>query len=121
MFIVDGGAGDDTIEGNGNLQWYYAAPWSVTRTVTEESGAPLYYREYAGVDWEGIAVEQGDDIIYAGSGNDWVFAQGGNDFVDAGIGDDVVFGEGGDKLWGGGGADILLGGAGTDITWRMAA
>ena len=93
-FELDGGAGNDTIEGANNSD--------VLR---------------GGVGNDDIYGFGGDDNIDGGSGDDYVEAGNGNDIVDGGTGADFISGgNGNDELYGGDGIydDILYGDAGND-------
>ncbi|MBA4062360.1 MAG: hypothetical protein C0501_01380 [Isosphaera sp.] len=85
---VDGGLGDDTINGSGQL--------STTVRLILQGGA-------------------GNDTVTGGAGNDTLTGAAGNDTLNGGGGNDTLDGgDGNDSLNGGDGADTLLGGDGND-------
>ncbi len=91
-YIVEGGAGDDLIDG-------------------AYTGDPQGDR----IDANDNATGTNADLVYAGAGNDTVRSGLGNDTVDAGLGNDVVEGGAGDDILNGeAGNDTLSGDAGND-------
>lgn len=91
-FSIDGGAGNDWIEGANNADILMG-----------------------GLGDDSIYGLGGDDSIEGNEGNDWIDAGAGNDCVDGGLGDDTAFGSyGQDELMGGEGNDDLYGGDGND-------
>ena len=106
--VVVGGAGDDTIYGDGDLA-SAALNWTVTRTATDQGSARVFDVTFSGVQTQGLeATASGQaDTIYGGAGADWIFAGAGDDYIDAGSGDDVILGEAG--------SDVIMGGAGDDF------
>ncbi len=139
--VIDGGAGNDWIEGLGgadNLQGGEGDD-----AIDSGVGADLVHGGNGNDDifaghglGDTIFGDDGDDVIYGahegndaingGNGNDRIYGQGGtdvlhgnedDDYVDGGGGTDQVFGDNGnDELVGGGGAgDVLDGGNGDDL------
>ncbi len=92
---MDGGTGDDYLEGSEGNDTLYGGDGNDTLTGN----------------W-------GDDVLYGGDGNDYLAGGGGNDALYAGAGNDTVYGDG--FLDGGDGDDIvsgtgvLKGGSGSD-------
>lgn len=106
--ILVGGPGDDNIFGGANwtaqsFGWFY---W-------EEQAGPdsaVGLRVFQPVAGETNPLDDGADIVYAGSGADWVWGSYGDDVIYAEDGDDKVIGEwGNDSLLGGSGDDALVG------------
>jgi serralysin len=99
---AEGGAGDDTINGN-----------SLANTITGGTGNDEI-SGHEGADF--IGGNKGDDVILGGTGNDTLQAGQGDDIVQGQSGDDsVVGGMGADTLLGGDGNDVVRGGKGNDI------
>ncbi|OUD08734.1 hypothetical protein BVC71_12460 [Marivivens niveibacter] len=139
---IDGGAGNDNIDGAGGNDFLYGGTGDDTITGgdgndsmyggegadTMYGGAGDDYIEYgegADVVYGGDGNDVIDDIggtafltgstIYAGDGNDVAYGTSGNDLIEGGAGNDNLFGEiGDDTMWGGSGTDNLYGGEGTD-------
>ena len=124
-YIVEGGAGDDTINGayTGDPQGDMIddndhSDGSNDDSVTAGAGDDLVY---SGLGDDTVLGEAGNDYVQSGSGNDSVDGGAGNDHVDAGTGDDTVLGGAGrDDLEGEAGADSLSGGDGNDSIWGGA-
>ena len=91
-FNLDGGAGNDFVQGANNADMLYGG-----------DGNDL-------VDGMG-----GDDGLFGGAGHDFVYGGDGNDLAEGGAGNDhVIGGDGDDGLTGGLGDDTLYGNAGND-------
>ena len=108
-----GGAGDDTLIGDGG-----------PNTLTGGHGDDVL-RGRAGRDElrggpgdDRIYGDNGADVIWGGAGADRMWGGKGGDKIYGGPGADRAWGGGGsDEIWGGGGADRLWGGAGPDRVW----
>ena len=93
--MIDGGAGNDTIEGGGG-----------TNTI------------YGGLGNDEIEGGDGNDVIYGGDGNDTIEGGDGNDVIDAGSGNNSVDGgDGNDTITAGSGNDTIDGGDGNDVIY----
>ena len=117
MDVIDGGADDDYIEGNGLADTLYGGDGNDVLLGDDEITPGRYH---------------GNDYLDGGMGNDRLFGNGGTDEIFGGAGDDELIGDdsvtpgqyhgndyldgeaGADKLWGGGGDDELFGGDGND-------
>jgi Ca2+-binding RTX toxin-like protein len=118
-FVLDGGAGDDYVEGANNAD-----------ILTGGSGNDKVIGN--GGD-DNISGGTGNDKLYGGDGNDLIdggddsdYVEGGNgnDGITGGLGNEVLYGnagndnldggDGNDQLWGGDGNDWSAGGAGDD-------
>ena len=120
--LLIAGAGDDDILGDtgyapaniveanprfsaSGTDWYHISAEVFTWSVTDVGGA----RFFSGAQSEGLPVNGGADVIYAGAGNDYAWG---------GIGNDVIFGEkGSDRLNGNSGHDVIVGGVGDDFLY----
>jgi Ca2+-binding RTX toxin-like protein len=97
---IFGGIGNDYINGEGSLWWYYGFGGDY---IDGEDGR------------DRISGDDGDDEIHGGAGNDRLDGGGGNDSLYGEEGNDVLYGgDGDDFLDGGDGNDTLDGGPGTD-------
>ena len=142
--FIEGGLGDDSLDGGGgnDVAFYEAGSFNeFTITYNADGSATVTHATYGTdqlVNFEFIQIAdqiytltppvslreisdfyEGSGIsefIYALGGNDFVLGLGGNDFIDGGLGNDELYGgEGNDTLIGGGGSDVLDGGDGYDI------
>ena len=118
-YIVEGGAGDDLIDGT-----YAGDPQgdmidaqdnlgsNNDDVVTAGAGNDSVY---SGAGDDSVLGEAGNDYIYAGTGNDTVSGGDGADYAEGGMGDDDLSGDlGSDTLYGGLGNDTVTGGLGND-------
>lgn len=102
--VIDGGAGDDNIYGNGGDD-----------VITDNSGNNTVF---GGDGDDHITTGNGTDVLHGGNGNDGFWAGGGNDTIYGGDGND--YGDGGagcDTFFGGAGDDSFSGGAGNDMLY----
>lgn len=100
--IIDGGAGNDTIYGEGGDD-VIRGGWGKDRL-------------YGGDGNDNISDLEGDDLIRGGSGNDTINAGIGADLVFGEDGDDIILlGDGADQGFGGRGRDTISGDLGDDI------
>ncbi len=100
--FIDGGAGDDFLEGSRGDDEFIGGPGDDTL--------------------EGFS---GDDTLIGGEGDDRIIGSTGNDFLSGGEGSDTVFGGSGaevilggeenDAISGGSGSDLIFGGVGSDF------
>jgi Ca2+-binding RTX toxin-like protein len=110
---LDGGNGDDAINGKGCVNG--------KNTIIGGSGNDFlsgigtnYFDGGAGDDK--ISAGSGNDEIWGGAGNDTIWSGMGNDSVRGGAGNDYIEGSGGnDSLYGDDGDDKILGGDGNDL------
>ena len=115
--ILDGGAGNDFLSGDGGADELYGGDGNDI-LVGDANGVPI---EYHGADYlDGGAGNDKlygygkDDRLFGGAGDDLLegdsssvaFAEHGNDYLDGEDGNDTLQGDGGD--------DILFGGSGND-------
>ncbi|WP_228743175.1 calcium-binding protein [Marinobacter sp. F4218] len=110
-----GGAGNDSIAGNGGHDTLYGGIGEDLLIGDDASLAPSFH---------------GDDKLFGGSGNDELQGGSGQDRLEGGGDDDVLFGQAGDdilsgdsgtdELLGGEGNDVLDGGRGNDSLWGGA-
>ena len=99
--IHDGGAGDDDLDGGGEVDVLFGG--SGDDTLTGGTGNDYIF---GGSD---------DDTIYGGSENDFIRGGSGNDTIEGGSGRDTIFGDAGDDtIDGGSEKDTIYGGAGDD-------
>jgi Ca2+-binding RTX toxin-like protein len=109
-YIVEGTAGDDTIDAS-----YAGDPEGDDVDNNDNLAGTNADSIEAGAGNDNISSGLGDDTIDAGIGNDTVFAGSGNDSVLGGDGNDTVFGFGdNDTILGGTGNDSLDGDSGSD-------
>ncbi|MBE9077386.1 spondin domain-containing protein [Romeria aff. gracilis LEGE 07310] len=120
--VIDGGLGDDTIEGGGGND--ILAGGLGNDTVYGGAGDDVLRGDLNNRNPQvGVG---GDDILYGGAGNDRIGGKGGNDQLFGDDGDDQLFGDDGDDLLRGGlghdrlQGDDFSGGAGRD-TFVLAA
>jgi Ca2+-binding RTX toxin-like protein len=100
--IVNGGAGDDTINGNQNNDILSGGPGN--DTINGQIGDDTIFGG------------SGNDTINGNSGKDTINGQGGNDQINGNENDDVVLGGAGqDTIWGGSGKDRINAGDGDDF------
>jgi Ca2+-binding RTX toxin-like protein len=105
---VDGGAGDDVIEGS-------VTTAASTAAVTAAAG-PCEVECHLEVGSQTFEGGAGDDIVYGDRGNDILRGNGGEDRLYGGIGDDrLEGGPGNDWLSGGFGSDTIDGQEGDDF------
>lgn len=91
--IINGGAGDDFLEGS--------------------RGGDLFDGGSGNDTLEGFS---GNDTLIGGLGDDWILGGTGDDLLLGGLGSDTLFGQSGsDVIQGGGGNDGLSGGSGGDL------
>jgi Ca2+-binding RTX toxin-like protein len=116
---LDGGAGNDTLNGTANADYLRGGEghdliFGAAAFDDMHGGAGNdTLQANQGDDW--VVGGQGDDFLYGGQGSDMVVGGLGNDILLANMGDDVADGgEGADQLRGGQGSDSLSGGAGND-------
>src|SRR5207247_8000755 len=103
--IVDGGAGNDTIDLSGV---------SSSIDVTVHGGAGNDHI-IGGDGNDTIFGDTGDDTLEGGKGNDTISGGDGDDVIMGGMGDDTLMGDAGvDTITGGDGKNTLSGGAGDD-------
>ncbi|MCQ4346295.1 type I secretion C-terminal target domain-containing protein [Pseudomonas stutzeri] len=98
---LQGGAGNDKIDGNSGADWLFGGEGNDT------------IKGLAGDDY--LDGGDGNDILDGGAGNDILYGGAGNDTLKGGAGnDELLGGSGNDSLDGGAGSDLLVGGAGVD-------
>lgn len=115
-----GGAGADTIYGNGVNNRLFGGAGA--DTINGGAAGSNYIRGEDGADsivggsgFDDINGNQGDDTIRGGLGDDWVVGGRDNDLLFGDEGDDIVYGNmGADTLDGGVGNDVIRGGQGDD-------
>jgi len=122
--VYEGGAGHDTVTYGGvpGIARFggRGAPVSATIDGAANDGSAVdanraNLTDSIGTDVERIVGTGGDDVIRGSSGDEELVGGAGNDFVDGGGGNDVLRGdEGDDAVAGGAGNDLVLGGAGND-------
>lgn len=102
-FDVVGGAGDDTIIGGADFNYF------------EGRDGDDYLAGGAGDDQ--LFGQGGNDTLLGGDEADYIMGGGGNDIISGGDGDDnALWGNGGDdQISGGNGDDIIFGNEGNDI------
>lgn len=126
--LVNGGAGDDTVDGRG-----LGTEAELTRSLQGGDGNDAIYGGNGAGTIDGgngndlITGGSGSDTVSGGAGNDTIYGNDGMDTLSGGAGDDVINGgkgsdrisgdEGNDSLTGGGGGDYLSGGAGNDSVY----
>ena len=111
---IDSGAGTDLVHG-GNGNDYLYAGHGLGESLFGDADNDIIYGSHEGDD--NISGGLGDDEIYGQGGSDTLHGDEGDDYIDGGGGTDSIFGDGGnDELLGGGGAgDTLDGGPGEDL------
>ncbi len=108
--LLDGGIGADTLYGGKGDDLLNGGEGNDTLHGSE--GADTLYGGDGNDTLKGGA---GDDLIYGQNDDDTILGGEGNDHLKGNYGDDTLFGgEGNDLLYGNQGADILNGGAGAD-------
>ena len=108
-FIINGGAGNDTIRVSTGLTPAFHPDVIVIRGG--DGNDTITGSEHS----EKIFGDAGDDIITGFGGNDTLSGGAGNDRLDGGAGNDRIHGDdGNDTLVGGTGNDALFGGLGDD-------
>ncbi len=109
-FIVEGGAGDDLIDGS-----YMGDPEGDRIDALDNAAGSNADIVTAGGGNDTVLAADGDDTIYGEAGDDQLFGGVGNDSLFGGTGNDSLSGGAGDDtLEGGTGNDTLAGGAGND-------
>lgn len=107
---IDGGAGDDVIQGGGGRD---LIDGGAGRDVIRGGGDRDLIRGGLGAD--SLFGGGGDDVLYGLEGQDRLRGEGGRDYLDGGADADAAWGGSGrDILSGGRGADRLDGGSGAD-------
>jgi Ca2+-binding RTX toxin-like protein len=127
-FRVDGGLGNDVIDGSGNrvvggtFQGFTLYGGAGNDTLAGEGGNDNLFGEGGNDSLDGGTGDDyqvggiGDDSLLGRSGDDTLRGSAGNDVMDGGAGVDFLYGgDGNDKLLGGAGDDWLFGEAGNDI------
>ena len=121
--VVEGGAGDDQINGGDRSDIIYGSsvPLVAATLVAVAKVAPAVSKH---TDNDVIHGGDGNDTIYGQSGADQLFGDGGNDYLSGGKGNDVLHGgagintvlgnSGDDTIVAGGGHDTVKGGTGFD-------
>jgi VCBS repeat-containing protein len=100
--MIDGGAGNDNINGGPCNDVIFGRDGTDTILTGE------------GDNW--VDAGSGNDSVFSRSGEDVLYGGLGNDVVSGGSGQDMLFGGiGNDRIFAGGGADLLSGGVGNDI------
>lgn len=97
MDVIEGGAGDDTVNSGGANDMVILDGTGLNATATAGLGGGN----------NSVRAGDGDDTVIGGSGDDTVKAGDGDDSVNGGAGNDVLFTSKGDM-------DTLTGGAGDD-------
>ena len=98
---IDGGEGDDILDGDHTTDYIFGG--SGNDTISGGSRADF------------LLGGSGNDSIDGGWGSDLIRGGSGNDTIDGGYGDDVILGDtGNDVIDGGSGYDTIIGGAGDD-------
>ncbi|WP_058754293.1 M10 family metallopeptidase C-terminal domain-containing protein [Sphingomonas endophytica] len=121
--VLIGGAGADSLNGNGgfDIASYRTSTTAVTvslKTMTGTQGDAAGDRL---VSIEALEGGSGNDTLIGWNGNDWLSGGAGDDLLDGGAGNDTLLGgAGSDKLNGGAGNDLLDGGAGNDMLYGGA-
>lgn len=120
--VIDGGAGSDTISGNGGND-VLAGGDGADRIWGRGLSSPADGNDAdadfldGGADNDLLTGDDGNDVILGGTGDDVIWGDNndagtrhGNDNIDAGAGNDIANGDGGDDvIAGGSGADMLSG------------
>jgi Ca2+-binding RTX toxin-like protein len=110
-FVALGGAGNDTIRATGSGQNELSGETGDDRIIATSGHCVV--AAGAGRDW--VQTDGGNDAIWGGPGSDTVDAGAGNDTVLGGRGDDsIAGGDGEDWLFGQRDDDSIAGGAGDD-------
>jgi Ca2+-binding RTX toxin-like protein len=108
--VIDGGEGDDYIEGNAGNDDLYGGDGN--DTIRGGEGKDDIY---GGDGDDRLESGPGNDDIFGGAGKDYIRGSGGNDFADGGADDDEMrMGGGNDIAEGGDGNDWMHGEAGND-------
>lgn len=109
--VIVGGSGDDTINGYEENDWLHGGAGN--DTLDGGAGDDLVV---GGEDNDYLIGDSENDHIYGNGGQDYLFGGEGQDFLFGGTGNDVLdAGEGiGDEVYGGAGDDTLYGG---DYHW----
>ena len=120
--LLDGGAGNDTIEISGDLtgqDTIVGGDGIDELRLYPSDGRDLTVDMVAGTTSDGVTGAQefsGIENVTTGEGNDTVTGDAGNNVIATNGGNDsILAGDGNDTLWGGTGNDTLEGGAGADM------
>ncbi len=127
--VLIGGAGADSLNGNGGFDTasYRYSTTGVTVSLLSNRGTAGDALGDKLISIEALEGGRGDDALTGSNnadtltgnaGNDQLFGNGGDDTLDGGAGNDILYGQAGDDwLAGGSGADQLYGGAGIDTLY----
>jgi serralysin len=139
--VLIGGAGADSLNGNGGFDTasYRYSTTGVTVSLSSNRGTAGDALGDKLVSIEALEGGRGDDTLYGSgnadtlignAGNDMLWGNDGDDTIDGGAGDDMIQGgagadwldggSGNDQIYGGTGSDTLYGGAGDDFLDGMA-
>lgn len=111
--IVDGAAGNDTINGGSGHDTLKGG--NDNDTLNGDNGNDYLY---GGAGTDTLNGDAHDDFLYGDAGNDILNGGTGDDYLDGGVGNDTLNGgEDNDFLWGGAGLDSLYGGYGNDTLY----
>lgn len=127
---VIAGSGNDSVIGNGLVNWLYGGGGDDTIHAGKDNDVIISGSAVSDSN-DGSDTAYGDlgsDIIYGNSGNDTLYggrsisdADDGNDSIYGGLGDDIIYGNAGDDfIVGAAGNDSIYGGLGDD-TFRITS
>ena len=109
-FNLDGGAGNDFVEGANNADMLYGGDGN-----DEVDGLGGDDGLFGGDGNDDLSGGDGKDLVDGGAGDDLVAGGNGDDGLTGGLGHDLLFGsDGNDNLDGGDGDDDMYGGSGDD-------
>jgi Ca2+-binding RTX toxin-like protein len=120
---LEGGAGNDTLDGGGgaDVVSYVNSTGGVTVNLQTGTASDGMGGTDTLFNFEAIRGSNFNDILTGINGDTRVFGFDGNDSIAGGDGDDVLDGgAGNDTLFGHAGNDSLVGGAGGDVFWAGA-
>ncbi len=120
--FIDGGAGDDSLFGNGDSDTIFGGAGN--DSIQGNPGPDSLVGGVGNDTINGGPFDSSNDTIFGEDGNDVLFGDGGNDSIYGGAGNDSILGEdgedtllgeaGNDTIYGGAGRDSILGGDGDD-------